>query len=338
MIRRLLTVLALVIWAPAHAALDVDFGRYHALVIGINDYRHLPKLRTAVNDATAVANVLRKRYGFEVTLLLNPTRSDVIRGLDELRGELTERDNLLIYYAGHGVLDVEADMGFWQPVDAEEGTRANWIAISGVTGTVKAMAAKHVMVVSDSCYSGRLTRGGSATVRTGEDRVAELRRLATKRSRTALVAGGLEPVWDGGTDDHSVFARAFLTSLRENEGVLDGYRLFSDIRRPVVVNSEQTPEYADIRLADHEGGDFLLVPLGLSEADGAGVSTEADQVSREPNLEAVFWESIGGGRRPGGVRGLPTTVPRGHIRGSGPSQAGVAARECLGREDLGRSA
>ena len=281
---------------------------------------------------------MRKRYGFEVTLLLNPTRSDVIRGLDELRGELTERDNLLIYYAGHGVLDVEADMGFWQPVDAEEGTRANWIAISGVTGTVKAMAAKHVMVVSDSCYSGRLTRGGSATVRTGEDRVAELRRLATKRSRTALVAGGLEPVWDGGTDDHSVFARAFLTSLRENEGVLDGYRLFSDIRRPVVVNSEQTPEYADIRLADHEGGDFLLVPLGLSEADGAGVSTEADQVSREPNLEAVFWESIGGGRRPGGVRGLPTTVPRGHIRGSGPSQAGVAARECLGREDLGRSA
>ena len=137
MIRRLLPVLALVIWAPAHAALDVDFGRYHALVIGINDYRHLPKLRTAVNDATAVANVLRKRYGFEVTLLLNPTRSDVIRGLDELRGELTERDNLLIYYAGHGVLDVEADMGFWQPVDAEEGTRANWIAISGVTGTVK---------------------------------------------------------------------------------------------------------------------------------------------------------------------------------------------------------
>ena len=33
MIRRL--VLALLAWAPAHAAQDVDFGRYHALVIGI---------------------------------------------------------------------------------------------------------------------------------------------------------------------------------------------------------------------------------------------------------------------------------------------------------------
>ena len=266
MIRRALLVLALLSWTPALAAPEVDFGRYHALVIGINDYQHLPKLRTAVNDATAVANVLRKRYGFEVTLLLNPTRSDVIRGLDVLRGELTELDNLIIYYAGHGVLDVEADMGFWQPVDAEEGTRTNWIAISGVTGTVKAMAAKHVMVVSDSCYSGRLTRGGTLSVKSGEERVAELQRLARKRSRKALVAGGLEPVWDGGADDHSVFARAFLTTLRENREVLDGHRLFSEIRRPIVVNSDQTPEYADIRLADHDGGDFLFVPIGLGEA------------------------------------------------------------------------
>ncbi|MCH7938093.1 MAG: caspase family protein, partial [Proteobacteria bacterium] len=30
---------------------DIDFGRYHALVIGINDYEYLPKLQTAVNDA-----------------------------------------------------------------------------------------------------------------------------------------------------------------------------------------------------------------------------------------------------------------------------------------------
>ena len=75
----------------------LDFGRYHALVIGINEYKNLPKLETAVNDATAVADALRQRYGFEVTLLLNPGRSEVIRAMDKLRGELTERDNLLIY-------------------------------------------------------------------------------------------------------------------------------------------------------------------------------------------------------------------------------------------------
>ena len=104
---------------------DMDFGRYHALVIGANDYRNLPKLKTAVNDASAVADVLRQRYGFTVTLLLNPTRAEVVRALDALRSELTPRDNLLVYYAGHGFLDTEADTGYWQPVDAEEGTSAD---------------------------------------------------------------------------------------------------------------------------------------------------------------------------------------------------------------------
>ena len=137
----------------------------------------------------------------------------------------------MVYYAGHGVLDVEADEGFWMSVDAEEGTRADWISIGAVTSTVRAMSAKHVMVVSDSCYSGRLTRGLSIEVKTGAERDAELRRLAGKRSRTALVSGGLEPVNDGGGDGHSVFTRAFLTALRESTEVLDGQQLFTAVRR-----------------------------------------------------------------------------------------------------------
>ena len=106
---------------------EIDFGRYHALVIGINDYQYLPRLETAVNDATAVADLRRQKYSFEVTLLLNPTRERVIRTMDELRRTLTENDNLLIYYAGHGVLDAETETGFWLPVDAEEGTETNWL-------------------------------------------------------------------------------------------------------------------------------------------------------------------------------------------------------------------
>ena len=278
--------------ATAHAALDVDFGRYHALVIGINDYKNLPKLETAVNDATAVADVLRLKYGFEVTLLLNPGRSEVIRAMDKLRGELTERDNLLIYYAGHGVLDVEADIGFWMSVDAEAGTQADWISIGSITGTVKAMSAKHVMIVSDSCYSGTLTRGIDVSVKTGAEREAELRRLAAKRSRTALVSGGLEPVNDGGGDGHSVFTRAFLTALRESTQVLDGQQLFAAVRGPVILNAEQTPEYNNIRIAGHDGGDFLFVPVSLG-ATATATDAPAAQDSGV-SIDIQVWTAIQG--------------------------------------------
>jgi len=52
-----------------------DFGSYHALIIGNNDYKHLPELQTAVNDAQTMAGLLQTGYGFSVRLLRNGTRA-----------------------------------------------------------------------------------------------------------------------------------------------------------------------------------------------------------------------------------------------------------------------
>ena len=136
------------------------------------------------------------------------------------------------------------------------------------------MAAKHILVVADSCYSGTLVRGINV-VRppAGAERDTYLARIVQKRSRTVLTSGGLEPVSDsGGGGEHSVFAKAFLTALQENHDVLDGQQLFHLIRRSVILNASQTPEYTDMRYAGHEGGDFLFVrpPLANSQGQPAG--------------------------------------------------------------------
>jgi hypothetical protein len=165
----------------------------------------------------------------------------------------------LIYYAGHGNLDRETDTGFWQPVDAEVDNDANWMSTTTLSRYLKAMTAKHIMVVADSCYSGTLLRAAPTTVRSGMERTTYLTRMATKRARTVLTAGGLEPVLDGGGGGHSVFAKAFLDALRANTDVIDGQALFGELKRPVILNSEQTPQYSDIRGAGHDGGDFLFV-------------------------------------------------------------------------------
>jgi hypothetical protein len=246
--------------APVNLAQFVlDLGRYRAIVIGNNDYRHVPKLRMAVSDAVAVSETLERLYGFEVELLLDVTRYDILKSLSKARAELTERDNLLVYYAGHGVVDEETGRGYWLPVDAEPDTLANWIANTTLSDMIKAIQAKHVMVVADSCYSGALVRAAPITLKTGGDRARFLSRMAAKRSRTALVSGGLEPVSDAGGGKHSVFAKAFLDALYENDAVLDGQGLFATVRRQVITNADQTPEYSDIRGAGHDGGDFLFV-------------------------------------------------------------------------------
>lgn len=234
-----------------------DFGRYHALLIGIDGYRELPKLQSAGADVHEIASLLREQYGFEITLLEDASRDDVLLALERYRRELTERDNLLIYYAGHGWLDEEADEGYWLPVDASPDSSVNWIPNATLTSSFKAIRAKHVLVVADSCYSGKLTRGIAVRANRPPDYIA---RMAQKRARMVISSGGLEPVLDSGRGGHSVFAAAFLDALRANRGVLDTTLLFSQIRRDVMLHADQTPELADIRKSGHEGGDFLFVP------------------------------------------------------------------------------
>lgn len=41
---------------------ELSFGNYYALVIGNNNYAQLPKLKTAVGDARAVAALLKDAY------------------------------------------------------------------------------------------------------------------------------------------------------------------------------------------------------------------------------------------------------------------------------------
>lgn len=247
--------------APPLAQIDMtgtslDPGTYHALVIGNNNYQYLPKLRTAANDALAVARLLQNTYGFKVRLLTNATRSDILLAINAYRRELTARGNFLIYYAGHGWLDRDADQGYWLPVNAERDNQVEWVSNSAVTSAIRALQAKHVMVVADSCYSGKLTRGLHINQRTPDF----LARISRKKARVVLSSGGLEPVMDsGGKGDHSVFASAFINALHENNGILDGTSLFTKIREQVGWNADQIPEYANIHKAGHDGGDFLFV-------------------------------------------------------------------------------
>jgi uncharacterized caspase-like protein len=166
-------------------------------------------------------------------------------------------DNLLIYYAGHGFFDEEAERGYWLPINASIKTSADWVSNADITDKLKALKAKHVIVISDSCYSGTLTRGISKPFKNSN----YLMTISQKRSRTVLTSGGLEPVSDGGGGGHSVFALAFINALKKNDRIMDGTELFSKIRRPVMVNAPQTPQYSDIRFAGHAGGDFIFLKV-----------------------------------------------------------------------------
>ena len=230
-------------------------GKYYALVIGNNNYRYVTPLKSAKRDSKAIAEILESEYHFKVTLLHDATRSEILTALNEYRRNLDTSDNLLIYYAGHGWLDKEADEGYWLPVDAKSDNPVDWIPNSTITSTLKALPARHVLVVADSCFSGKLIRGLKIGIRNKK----YYQHMSKKKSRTVMTSGGLEPVLDsGGKNNHSVFTSAFVEALKNSNYITDTTSLFINIRRQVMLNADQTPEYSDMRKAGHDGGDFLF--------------------------------------------------------------------------------
>lgn len=248
-----------------HSEKDIflNLGNYHALVIGIDDYNiDLGKLDTPINDAKYISNLLLNKYKFEVTTLINPTRIEIIEAIENYRNNLEFNDNLLIYYAGHGDLDKEGDEGYWLPTDASKNSQANWIPNSWIKTQLKAMKAKHVLIIADSCFSAAVFKGNQNTSNNNNNnKKAFINKVSTKITRKALTSGGLEPVLDGGAGKHSIFADAFIKILENNNSTLLGTELYTEISEHLTFNIEQTPTYGVIDKTGHVmGGDFVFVP------------------------------------------------------------------------------
>ena len=246
----------------------VKLGKYYALIIGNDTYSTYPTLKSAAADAKAIGGVLQSKYGYDVRLLTNANRFEILSALNDMRETLKENDNLLVYYAGHGELD-SARQGYWLPVDAQTSQPNTWISNRAVSDILTTMDAKHVLVIADSCYSGTMTRSSLATFGGGMPESAWgdwVKTMVAGKSRTALTSGGVQPVADAASNsEHSVFASSLLSVLNSNNQLLTGQQLFREIATGMALRNQkaglqQAPEYAPIQFAGHEAGEFFLQP------------------------------------------------------------------------------
>lgn len=274
-------------------------GQYYALLIGINHYRtpdgkpwqegDIPELKAPINDAQEVAKVLRDEFGFHLIgwdtkakrlkmdaapdeLLFDADRPEILSALKSLQEAVPSNSNLLIYYAGHGNYIDKYKEGYWIPADgAVEG---NPISAHDVAVRLGAITqAKHILVVSDSCYSkDMMDEAGSRLVADNVGTAVHKEVLNDKdsvASRTWLTSGSHETVKDrGGDGDHSPFETAFVTSLRKMKQLsqatpFTGTELFNDylqdeLKRTLHGENKQKPNYQPAKQS--HGGDFVFRP------------------------------------------------------------------------------
>lgn len=240
-------------------ALINELGKrtYYALIIGIDSYPddQIQELDNPISDAQGLAQVLTDVYSFDkenVEILENPTREDIITSLDKLSMTVTEKDNLLIFYAGHGIWNEQLNQGYWLPSNASINSKSNWLSNSTIRDYVGGIRSKHTLLISDACFSGGILK--ERAVFENSKAILELYKLP---SRKAMTSGTLKTV-----PDKSVFIEYLIKNLKTNTSpLLSADQLFRNFKIAVINNSPngQVPQYGPITQAGDEGGDFIFL-------------------------------------------------------------------------------
>src|SRR3981189_275177 len=148
--------------APAYAEKRV------ALVIGNNDYRNVPKLQKAVNDARTMGDTL-KQLGFNVMVAENQTRQAFSQSLLAFDKAVDKGDTAFFFYAGHG-FEI-AGQNFLLPTDVPAPTegqaelvRAASSLPDRVLERLQNKGARTAILVFDACRNNPFARSRTRAV------------------------------------------------------------------------------------------------------------------------------------------------------------------------------
>lgn len=247
--------------------LEAQSTRNFALLVGVSDYRFegggIQDLTKPVLDAEGLQQILKEVYAFDSTdiiLLKNATKAEMIRALSFLADSIGESDNLLIYYAGHGVFDSYTQSGSWQLADAKPNDKYSWFGNEELKGYIGRIKSKHTLLIADACFSGSLFRANKDVmedVNTPEN----IKAVYSKKSRKAMTSATSSTV----ALDQSVFMQYLMKYLKENQDdFLSADELFGKVKKETIkhIGSKQIPQYGEINInnfQDNDGGDFVFI-------------------------------------------------------------------------------
>ncbi len=285
---------------------EVQLGVYHAYLFGVAEYDNLGErqegnLDAPVKDVHRIARVLKERYAFASdNVHVYPaaadapgrvTRKQFQTVLEDIgRRDFHEDDHVLIYFAGHGLFHPTDDREFyWLFSDSDpENNYKDCLLGSDLRSALrKIVKPRHVLVLSDSCYSGRLLRGPPPIVAKVDDQY--LQKLARGKSFELISSSaGEERAADAWRDGLSLFAWHFVHQLEAApEKLVPASALWHRVRESVMREdlAAQRPKYGVLR--DFEkAGEFMFFHARIEGGVKAGAQVP---VAGSPGLPPGYF-------------------------------------------------
>ncbi|WP_028346262.1 caspase family protein [Bradyrhizobium murdochi] len=287
---RLLAVTSLATCVAAFAA-PAQAEKRVALVVGNNDYRNVPKLQKAVNDARTMGDTL-KQLGFTVMVAENQNRQAFSQTLLAFDKAVDAGDTAFFFYAGHG-FEI-AGQNFLLPTDVpaategqEELVRDASILADRIIERLQNRKVRTAILVFDACRNNPFERAGTRAV-AGGGGLAPMTQLP-EGVFSIFSAGPRQTALDRLSNDdanpNSVFTRTFAKEITQPGANL--VQVAQRTRRAVselaeTVRHKQIPVYFD-QMVD----DVFLNGLAKAQPEAAKPAEPLQKLAALPPVQRL---------------------------------------------------
>ena len=228
----------------------------------------VPSLRYATSDVDDVAKTL-PMLGFperNIRILKGEkaTKDNISHAIYDNRENMGVEDRLLIFFAGHGEVSKMpgGEEGYLLPYDADpKRLRISSLPMFDLSQIGRALPAKHILLVLDSCFSGFVAMRSSAAFAPDEPLNDEIRDRVVE-----VLTAGTSGQQAGEERGNGLFTKAFLDGLR---GAADPKgKGLTALKLAVYIKERlgHTPQSPQIAKLDGQG-EFLFLPPTKKDKD-----------------------------------------------------------------------
>lgn len=284
----------LVLWVCLCFALPSWAEKRVALVIGNSNYHYIGALENPKNDAQAMAQTLRT-LGFEVIYKQDLKVNQLGPTLRELKSRLQAGDEVVVFYAGHG-LEIDGENYFPAvdaKIEAKEEVKYVSLNLKDLLNLFEEAKTKVNVVFVDACRNNPLKRsmrslgrGLASPVETSGTLIAYAAKHGTEAN-------------DGEDDKHSPYTRALIDALNQ----MPDARIEDILKRVKKVVKEKTKGGQEPWVYGSLDGDFYLVSPKVTVNINNNVNNNIKNINQINNninnkimdskgaSERVFWQS-----------------------------------------------
>jgi formylglycine-generating enzyme required for sulfatase activity len=272
-------------------------GRRYAVLIGSSRFDkepHLSPLKCPENDVDGMREILAATElgAFEKPFVFKNAESYVVmHRIEEILSEATGDDQLLIYYSGHGKMDLPGRLYLTTTNTEVKKLVTTSIPVETLRLLIGNSSCRKIMLILDCCYGGAAGRSFMNIKGSIDDNLQELARGNGVYILTASTASQTAQEREG--DDYGLLTKHIISGIKQGEADVndDGYVSMDDLYSYVFAKVKSEGYQEPMRWALNVKGEDMIIARATRTFSAEQLKTFKEMIMRvEKDLDEDVFE------------------------------------------------